>query len=204
MGAMRSEAVLLRPARADDARAIAALALLAGGGIPEVAWAGQAEPGETLLDVGERRMRRDEGTFSYRTVTIAEVAGAIVGMMLAYPLGETTKEAIAEAETYPDFVRPLVLLELEAPHSVYINMLAVAPERQGQGIGSLLLRHAEAMARRAGCPEVSLEVFSDNARAEALYRRQGYVRRAERATVPHPGCRYGDRVFLLVRAVPPA
>jgi [ribosomal protein S18]-alanine N-acetyltransferase len=53
--------------------------------------------------------------------------------------------------------------------------LAVAGDRWGQGTGSALLEALLAEAARRGCSEVFLEVRTDNARAQQLYRRHGFV-----------------------------
>jgi [ribosomal protein S18]-alanine N-acetyltransferase len=52
--------------------------------------------------------------------------------------------------------------------------LAVAADRWGQGIGSALLGALLAEAARRGCTEIFLEVRTDNARAQQLYRRYGF------------------------------
>lgn len=56
-----------------------------------------------------------------------------------------------------------------------IHDLAVAPGHRGAGIGAALLRAVSAQARAEGCCRVTLEVRSDNARAMALYRREGFA-----------------------------
>jgi ribosomal-protein-alanine acetyltransferase len=53
--------------------------------------------------------------------------------------------------------------------------MAVAPERQGHGLGRALLRAAEAAALDGGAAVMRLEVSPDNAAAVALYRSVGYV-----------------------------
>jgi [ribosomal protein S18]-alanine N-acetyltransferase len=53
--------------------------------------------------------------------------------------------------------------------------LAVAAGRWGQGTGSALLEALLAEAARRGCREVFLEVRTDNARAQRLYRRYGFT-----------------------------
>src|SRR5215467_6776104 len=52
--------------------------------------------------------------------------------------------------------------------------LAVATGRWGNGIGSALLEALLAEAARRGCTEVFLEVRTDNARAQRLYRRHEF------------------------------
>jgi [ribosomal protein S18]-alanine N-acetyltransferase len=53
--------------------------------------------------------------------------------------------------------------------------LAVAADRWGQGIGSALLEALLTEATRRGCTEVFLEVRTDNARAQRLYRRHDFA-----------------------------
>jgi ribosomal protein S18 acetylase RimI-like enzyme len=55
-------------------------------------------------------------------------------------------------------------------------MLSVRAEWQSLGIGSLLIGALEDRVRDRGLPRATLSVEHDNPRAEALYRRLGYVR----------------------------
>ncbi len=60
------------------------------------------------------------------------------------------------------------------PDHLFIHNLAVAPERQGRGLGRHLLAHAEARARTGGLGEVRLltnGAFADNVR---LYEAVGF------------------------------
>jgi GNAT superfamily N-acetyltransferase len=56
----------------------------------------------------------------------------------------------------------------------YVDILVVAPEAEGEGVGSALMRHAEQWARDHGCKEVVLDVFAGNRGAQAFYERNGY------------------------------
>lgn len=56
-----------------------------------------------------------------------------------------------------------------------IHDLAVSPQFRGQGIAKLLLRRAEAIARRMGCCKLTLEVLEGNAIAQSVYRACGYA-----------------------------
>ncbi|MDO5617338.1 ribosomal protein S18-alanine N-acetyltransferase [Kocuria sp.] len=56
-----------------------------------------------------------------------------------------------------------------------VQNIAVAPEHEGQGVGTALLTTLHREAKERGAREVLLEVRVDNHRAQALYQRFGYV-----------------------------
>ena len=58
---------------------------------------------------------------------------------------------------------------MAAGHQADVVTIAVAAGRQGQGIGTMLLRELLAEAARRQCTEVFLEVRADNSRAQRLY-----------------------------------
>ncbi|HXD28917.1 MAG TPA: ribosomal protein S18-alanine N-acetyltransferase [Arthrobacter sp.] len=55
-----------------------------------------------------------------------------------------------------------------------VQTIAVAPDYEGRGIGSTLLRQLIDEARGRGARDVLLEVRADNPRAQALYVRFGF------------------------------
>ena len=57
----------------------------------------------------------------------------------------------------------------------HIATLGVALDRQGEGLGSLLLDALLAESDRRGAPVVLLEVRADNEVAQGLYRRRGFT-----------------------------
>lgn len=59
--------VKFRPARCTDARDIARLFQISSEGASDYIWSQLAQPGEDLLDVGERRYARDDVDFPGRT-----------------------------------------------------------------------------------------------------------------------------------------
>ena len=127
----------LRPARKDDAEALARLIDIAGEGFGMYLWSQAAKPGETALEIGKRRAQREEGGFSYRHATIAEVDRRVAGLLLGYRLPEPY--VLGDVSALPEMVRPLVELEAEAPGTWYVNALAAFPEYRGRGIGTRLL-----------------------------------------------------------------
>jgi [ribosomal protein S18]-alanine N-acetyltransferase len=81
--------------------------------------------------------------------------------------------------------------------------LAVAANRQGEGIGGALLDGLLSEAARRGCREVFLETRVGNERAQRLYRRRGFIGIGIRRAYYQPGGA-DALVMRLVTAPPPA
>jgi len=60
-------------------------------------------------------------------------------------------------------------------HALVIDGLAVHPDRQGRGLGRVLIDAAVDEAGRRGARKVSLRVLAPNTRARSLYERCGFV-----------------------------
>ena len=58
---------------------------------------------------------------------------------------------------------------------LHLLNVTVAPDHQGQGLGSCLLDAVQAHGLRRGLATLLLEVRQSNVRAQALYRRRGFV-----------------------------
>jgi GNAT superfamily N-acetyltransferase len=58
--------------------------------------------------------------------------------------------------------------------SAHLEVLVVARDAEGQGVGGLLLAAAEAEAKQRGALSMSLHVFARNQRARKVYERAGY------------------------------
>lgn len=56
----------------------------------------------------------------------------------------------------------------------YLGHFGVAPERQGQGLGTLLIQHLIDQAKKQGFATVALDVSSGNPRAQKLYEQLGF------------------------------
>lgn len=59
-------------------------------------------------------------------------------------------------------------------HRGWLNYLAVAPSRQGEGLGRKIVEEAEAFLRAAGCPKINLQVRKNNIGTIAFYQELGY------------------------------
>ena len=189
----------IRPALAQEAEPLAALMNMAGEGIPLYLWTRMAEAGQDPMEVGAGRVRREEGGLSYRNTFVAAVGEEIGGMLLNYRLDDPYE--VGSLEEYPEVVRPLVELEAMAPGSWYINAVAVSPDFRRRGIGTMLMNHAEELARDAGTAEISLIVADENRGAVDLYKKLGYQQRGSRPVIGFPGFEHGGNWSLLVKAL---
>jgi len=95
------------------------------------------------------RLERSEST-----IFVARLAGPVVGFTQLYPSFTSTGAA-----------RVFIL-----------NDLYVAPEAEGRGVATALMKAAEAFARLQGAVSLRLATTIDNHRAQALYRRTGWTR----------------------------
>ena len=95
---------------------------------------------------------------------------------LDHPEGAETFVAIDQAD------QPLGLLMIQpatdyftgAPRA-YVEVLVVAAEAEGQGVGRALMAQAEHWTKERGYTEIALDVFATNTRAIAFYDRAGYA-----------------------------
>ena len=190
--------VFFRPAISGDSPAIAELFGIASGGVAKYVWMTLAPqyPGLSPIEIGARRYAGEEGAFSYRNCTVADLGGEVVGMMHAFPIEAEGEEVGQETGEPPDPVLA-PYAGLEVPGSYYVSGIAVFPEVRGGGLGTRMLQMAKEQARQHGCREVSLLVFEQNGGAVELYERHGF-RTIDRApVVPHACIRYEGEVLLM-------
>jgi ribosomal protein S18 acetylase RimI-like enzyme len=79
-------------------------------------------------------------------------------------------------------------------HRGWINYLAVAPHCRRQGLGRILMHHAERSLLQIGCPKINLQVRTGNQSAIEFYRRLDYlpdnvVSLGKRLTSDQPGAK---------------
>jgi len=60
-------------------------------------------------------------------------------------------------------------------HRGWVNYLAVTPDRQGAGLGRLLMARAEELLTERGCPKLNLQIRAGNTAVIEFYRSLGYV-----------------------------
>jgi [ribosomal protein S18]-alanine N-acetyltransferase len=82
------------------------------------------------------------------------------------------------------------------PDQAWVQTMAVAPDRQGRGLGGLLLTALLEEAGRRRQRAVGLEVRAGNAVAQRLYERHGFVRTGLRRGYYAPS---GEDAVLMTR-----
>ena len=190
---------MIRPATKRDALHMAALADIAGHGLPAWVWSQASEKGQSVIEVGRARAMRENADFSFRNGHMLEQDGEIAGMVLGYRQPDAMDPG--DTSTIHEVFRALAELEAAAPGSWYVNIFGVFPEYRGRGLGRRLLRHAEDLAAATGTSRMSLIVDSGNDSARRLYERTGYREMAGRPMVPFPGSTASGDWVLMVKEI---
>jgi len=187
-----------RHAVKEDAPLLAALVNHAGEGLPLYLWGKLAGPGEAAFDVGIRRAAREEGSFSYRNAMVIEQRGEAAGCLIGYVIPDEPEPISADL---PAMFVPLQELENLAPATWYVNVLAVLPQLRGIGLGTSLLRLADATGRALGKSGMSVIVSDGNDGARRLYERCGYRVAAGRPMVKEGWANPGGNWLLLTKTL---
>ena len=74
---------------------------------------------------------------------------------------------------------------------LYLGMLTVSPELQGDGIGKKLMQAAESFARNAQINTISMTVISVRKELIAFYERRGYKKTGETKPFPMTDPKFG-------------
>lgn len=159
--------IVVRPARREDAEAVAEAVCMAVG----------YDTTNPLYPVFLELARREVAQYSYLNALIAEVDGEVAGAIVGYD-GARLEEL--RAPIYP-------LLEEHlgsAPHiedeteagEYYLDSLGVRSAFRGMGVGSMLINAACDKAYSEGHERVGLIVDYDNPNAERLYTSLGFER----------------------------
>jgi ribosomal protein S18 acetylase RimI-like enzyme len=188
--------VKFRAAEKSDCRTIAALYSISSDGVADYIWTKLMQPGEELLDVGQRRYEREDSVFSYKNCTVATLDETILGMLVAFPM---IVDETAKPEEDP-VLAPYS--KLEEHNSYYICGVALLPNYRNQGIGTQLMALAETHAITKGVVKLSLIVFEQNQGAKRLYERLGYREIRREAIVSHPLIHYSGDALLMVKEMP--
>lgn len=188
----------IRPARADDRGAIAALMYSAGPELYDFLYqTGRVAAPEFIA----YEFASGRGFCGHRNLTVAVIDGEVVATGCFYDgrrYGALMRGTVLNALRFFRLreVLPLLLrsghvdsvMTHPAKDELYLANFGVAAELRGQGIGETMLRQQVLRARASGYRRFSLDVAVTNPRAEALYRRLGLQVVCERRFTGHrPG-----------------
>lgn len=189
---MNISEVVFREARKEDSNKIAELDNIASEGALEFLFH-DLIPGMTPVQLVANGLASDHYPHSYRSVTVAEHKGSIIGMSLSFPsryhaiTDELRSFLPAERlEHFKDFFSSRV------EDSYYLDALAVDEKFKNRGIGTELIRRTMARAGKEGFRTLSLISFADNDKALCVYRKIGFetVKHIElkpHLLIPHRG-----------------
>lgn len=179
-----------RPARADDV--YLAVPLIYSSGPSSFDYIFHHPQKGRSLDFLRTAFIDKRGEFSYSNHTVAEQDGRILGVGAAFSGDTTMSFTIAAArqifrfygaiEAWPVMFKGLQAETVIHPPSsaeIVLAHLGIAPEAQGQGIGTALVEHFLSWETAKGKIPV-LDVAVTNPRAQALYERLGFVVVGER------------------------
>jgi len=152
-----------RPAKKSESRSIAQLFGIASDGVADYIWTKLAEPGEDVLDVGQRRYEQEDSLFSYKNVVVAVYKDKIIGMLVTFPM--VVDKGVDHLEEDPVLVP---YSKLEEDNSFYVCGVALLPEYRGSGIGSKVMAIADEQAKEKSLSKLSLVVFEQNKGARSL------------------------------------
>ena len=188
--------VEFRPAHKIECRKIAELFSIASDGVSDYIWSNYAEPGEEILDVGQKRYENTDSVFSFKNCTISEYRNEVIGMMTAFPMKVEHDRDFSESD-------PILLPyeKLEEDNSYYICGVAVFERFRGKGVGKAFMDLAEIKARQAGFTKISLIVFEENTGAKKLYDKLGYIEVSRERVVPHPLIKHQGDALLMVKEI---
>ena len=184
--------VLFRPAVRNDAREIARLFQISSEGCADYIWSLIAQPGQTLLDVGEMRYAREGVIFSYENCLIAEAEGRVIGMMHSFVMRDDPE---AEPVTDP-VLAPYA--DMEVADTLYISSLALHEGWRNLGLGAKFLQHARERCSELGLTGLSLIDYEANTGARRFYERHGFEIVKTCQVTPHPLIRVTGEAYLML------
>ncbi len=183
-----------RSATREDCAHLVLFADMATGRLASFLWEQATSPGQSSFEHGRNVILHDETHFThFGNWHVAEREHQIVGALNGYLLPRPP----SSAPPVPELVRPLNELKNMAAGTWYISAVAIYPEHQFKGFGSLLLAEGERIARSSSSERLTLMVGSFNSRAYRLYQRFGFTEWARRPFVAFPGSETGEWILMV-------
>lgn len=164
---------MIRPAKPEDAAAVAPLMILAMGHIAGIF--ARSEKHEDAIPFFDAFFRQDNNQYSYVNTLVFENESGVVGSVTGYDgkLLRTLRQPILEElhKSDPGFSPND---ETEAGE-YYLDCVNVHPSQQGKGIGKLLIAAFCEHTCKLGYQRVGLIVDLENPAAKKLYEKLGFT-----------------------------
>jgi GNAT superfamily N-acetyltransferase len=141
------------------------------------------------------RRARDEDCAAIKVIVVAaysvyiERIGKAPGPMLDDYAQRIAEGAVHVFEEADNTIAAIIVLLVKIDHLLLDNV-AVRPDRQGRGLGRVLIAFAEAEARRSGFSELRLYTHAKMTENIALYKRLGFIETSRGHEAGY------DRVFM--------
>jgi len=183
----------IRRAKPTDAEMAVPLIIEAIGEISEQ-MTGEKEPHAVQRElIG--LFKREDNRHSYLQTVVVEQDHTITACMVLYSAIKAIELDANLVHWLRDKTGEEIIIPPEA-HSdeFYIDTVCVHSDFRGQGIGSLLLKHAEEIARSEGFLKLTLNVEEEKEAAIRLYNRLGY-------RVAEPWTIYGGTFHHMVKDI---
>lgn len=163
----------IRPALPEDADFAVPLIIEAIGAIACRLTGEQQE--ENIIQTLIILFKQETNRHSYLYTWIAEQKGVPAGVLVLYD-GQKGEELDAFLSIWlKENGSSVSFLDKEAySDEWYIDTICVHPAFRGQGIGTILLDHAEKTAKQHGSQKLALNVEIEKKRAQMLYERKGF------------------------------
>lgn len=185
--------VAIRAATPEDIPMLLSFVNTAGAGLPIEAWQRSRRDSQSPWERGSELMRDDGADIHFGNCWIAQTpSGGLGGMVLYVP---PLKGSVTPLPPYA-FLKPIYELEELAQGTAHVSFLCTLDSWRGQGIGTALLRHAEARRTELG---LSIIVASGNNGARSLYQRFGFVEADRRPMIMHDDVHHGDDWILMFK-----
>jgi len=183
------DAVLIRTARPADADAVCSMLIASEPETYDYVYRDVGQGPEAFV---RHEFLSGRGFCGWHNVTVAELAGAVVGVGCLYagsagpalhPYGRLLRGSLLNmllvyrlsVWRYMSRAQHLgSIMHTPSGRETYLSTFLVDSRMRGQGIGTSMLRHWVARARQHGCDTLWLDISETNTHAEALYLKLGF------------------------------
>ncbi len=166
---------------------------------------------KTAKDYIAYEFQEGGGFIGHRIHTVVEHKSAIVGVGAFYDKRQLIRlyleslrniirfyGLLGSFEVLKNALHSSSVIEKPPPKTMYICNLGVSPKSRGLGVGSALIKHETEKASKNGYKDISLDVATNNPKAESLYQRLGFKLVREKVFRGKKGAKIPGTRFLVL------